>query len=400
MPAASPARTRPTSCSRAWASGRTTCSVRSRHSPRCCSMRREVDQPMLRSVGWIVSLVGLTTLAALVVPNWTPGPVIGSGGYVGAMGRGLLEMHFAKTGAFIFTLSVLAAGLLLATDYVLLRAAVATTSVSGRSIAHIGHFGSAAAKRKSSRVKSDLEDEDEIAEALGEDDEEEDGEREIRIRTPADKAEEAAVRRRGRRRRGRRRRRRGRGRRGRSATSRTPRPPARARSLPTASRRRSASRAAARPSDREEVRARRTDRTARSGRPAGRPGNRLRDAAARLAAAERRDLLRGAREGSPPQGQDPGKDVQQLRLQRHESSRSRPARSSPSSKSSSKPACGCRRSPSLADDLAIALRVPSVRIVAPIPGKNTVGIEVPNDEAAAGPPPRSDRGDQRPSASR
>ncbi|MCH7750735.1 MAG: DNA translocase FtsK, partial [Planctomycetes bacterium] len=33
----------------------------------------------------------------------------------------------------------------------------------------------------------------------------------------------------------------------------------------------------------------------------------------------------------------------------------------------------------LADDLAIALRVPSVRIVAPIPGKNTVGIEVPND---------------------
>jgi S-DNA-T family DNA segregation ATPase FtsK/SpoIIIE len=33
----------------------------------------------------------------------------------------------------------------------------------------------------------------------------------------------------------------------------------------------------------------------------------------------------------------------------------------------------------LADDLAIALRVPSVRIVSPIPGKNTVGIEVPNE---------------------
>src|SRR6187401_2318558 len=33
---------------------------------------------------------------------------------------------------------------------------------------------------------------------------------------------------------------------------------------------------------------------------------------------------------------------------------------------------------SLSDDIAIALRVPSVRIVAPIPGKNTVGIEVPN----------------------
>jgi len=34
----------------------------------------------------------------------------------------------------------------------------------------------------------------------------------------------------------------------------------------------------------------------------------------------------------------------------------------------------------LADDLAIALRVPSVRVVAPIPGRNTVGIEVPNDK--------------------
>jgi S-DNA-T family DNA segregation ATPase FtsK/SpoIIIE len=34
----------------------------------------------------------------------------------------------------------------------------------------------------------------------------------------------------------------------------------------------------------------------------------------------------------------------------------------------------------LADDLAIALRVPSVRIVAPIPGKCTVGIEIPNEQ--------------------
>ncbi len=33
----------------------------------------------------------------------------------------------------------------------------------------------------------------------------------------------------------------------------------------------------------------------------------------------------------------------------------------------------------LEDDLAIALRVPLVRVVAPIPGKNTVGVEVPNE---------------------
>ena len=34
----------------------------------------------------------------------------------------------------------------------------------------------------------------------------------------------------------------------------------------------------------------------------------------------------------------------------------------------------------LSDDLALALRAISVRIVAPIPGKNVVGIEVPNVE--------------------
>lgn len=36
----------------------------------------------------------------------------------------------------------------------------------------------------------------------------------------------------------------------------------------------------------------------------------------------------------------------------------------------------------LSDDLALNLKVPSVRIVAPIPGKNTVGIELPNEMRA------------------
>ena len=38
---------------------------------------------------------------------------------------------------------------------------------------------------------------------------------------------------------------------------------------------------------------------------------------------------------------------------------------------------------SLSDDLALHLKVPSVRIIAPIPGKNTVGIEVPNEQRAS-----------------
>src|SRR5262249_57266934 len=40
------------------------------------------------------------------------------------------------------------------------------------------------------------------------------------------------------------------------------------------------------------------------------------------------------------------------------------------------------KGPRLADDIARCLKVPSVRMVAPIPGKNTVGVEVPNEHRA------------------
>ena len=44
----------------------------------------------------------------------------------------------------------------------------------------------------------------------------------------------------------------------------------------------------------------------------------------------------------------------------------------------------------LADDLAMALMARSIRIEAPIPGKDTVGIEIPNvkSETVALPQPR------------
>ena len=75
------------------------------------------------------------------------GPVVGAGGYVGAMGRGFLETHFAQAGAFIFALSVLLAGLLLSTDYFLFRAAAVTTSVTGRSLMQVGHLGHVGRKK-------------------------------------------------------------------------------------------------------------------------------------------------------------------------------------------------------------------------------------------------------------
>jgi S-DNA-T family DNA segregation ATPase FtsK/SpoIIIE len=78
---------------------------------------REISDRRLRALGWVLSLIGMTTLVAMAMPGMSPGPVIGSGGYVGAVGRGLLHMNVATTGAYLLGTSVLVAGLLLCTDY-------------------------------------------------------------------------------------------------------------------------------------------------------------------------------------------------------------------------------------------------------------------------------------------
>jgi S-DNA-T family DNA segregation ATPase FtsK/SpoIIIE len=85
--------------------------------------RRQVTDFFLRTVGWALSLVGLTTLMATALPQLSPGPVIGSGGYLGAAGRGLLETNFALVGGCILSVSLILCGLLLCTDYLLLRIA-------------------------------------------------------------------------------------------------------------------------------------------------------------------------------------------------------------------------------------------------------------------------------------
>ncbi|QDS97817.1 DNA translocase FtsK [Adhaeretor mobilis] len=119
--------------------------------------RREIDQPMLRSFGWAASLTAIATLATLAFPRATPGPEIGAGGYVGAMGFALLESHFAMFGAYVLAFAVLLAGILLCTDYFLLRFATATTVASGAGLVKVGRLGGRVASLGSGRVKTDLE---------------------------------------------------------------------------------------------------------------------------------------------------------------------------------------------------------------------------------------------------
>ncbi len=84
-------------------------------------LRRQIDSPVLRTIGWALSLVGLCGVLDMVIPWWTPGPVIGSGGYLGAAVGGLLRLYLATVGGLVLAISALLAGLLLCTDYVLVH---------------------------------------------------------------------------------------------------------------------------------------------------------------------------------------------------------------------------------------------------------------------------------------
>jgi len=322
--------------------------------------RRTMNQPFLRIGGWLLSLVGISTLSAMALPQLSPGPVIGSGGYLGAAGRGLMEMNFASVGAYILTISLIIGGLLLCTDYVLIRILAWTI---GRPTAGLGrgviHAGAAYARRVGNR-RTDL---DEIGEDEAEEEEtEEEGEdeKEVAIRVVSRSAGDEG---------------------------------------------------AEEDSD---------DAADRSSPDVKAPEK----AAARSAQKPLASILRGKR-SKKAEHEEIIKDIEaagttedtadyeladtEMLLQseafcfeEHEKEVRRKAKILEKTFSSfgfqvrvveiqTGPVvaqfeveleAGLRLSKitALADDLAIALRVPSVRIVAPIPGKNTVGIEAPNNQ--------------------
>ncbi|MBX3414019.1 MAG: DNA translocase FtsK [Pirellulales bacterium] len=323
--------------------------------------RGQVTEPVLRTIGWFLSLVGLSTLAAMALEGFSPGPVIGAGGYLGATGRGVLELHVATVGAYILMTSVTLGGLLLCTDYVLLRISGwvlgKPAQQVGRGLAKVGRVlttrggPNVAIKRYED---DDVDEEDESVEEMT-----------VRIRgkqqeVREDEEEEAAH-------------------------------------VPVAT-------AAQDDAEEEEE----TEEEAATGglknrladalRIRGPKKNERETVIEELEAASRRDeefdyelpsldLLLESEEFSYEEQE---KEVRrkakilekafasfgfQVKVVEIETG---PVIAQFEVELES----GLRLSKitSLADDLAIALRVPSVRVVAPIPGKNTVGIEVPNNE--------------------
>ncbi|KAA5547051.1 DNA translocase FtsK [Roseiconus nitratireducens] len=84
--------------------------------------RGHVRAPVLRSLGGTITLVGIAGVAAMLPLQIEGMPIVGGGGYLGAMVSTWLLEHFAPLGAWILILTVLAIGLLLTTDYAILYA--------------------------------------------------------------------------------------------------------------------------------------------------------------------------------------------------------------------------------------------------------------------------------------
>jgi S-DNA-T family DNA segregation ATPase FtsK/SpoIIIE len=312
-------------------------------------LRRAIPDPYLRSFGWLLSFVALSTLVSLTNWGWSPGPVIGPGGYLGAAGRGLLELHFASAGAYLLTVSALVGGLLLCTEYLLPRVLLGIVSLPHRAWKNRRVRAASIKVEVKSRVHTDIDDDNEEAAAPA-----------IRIRGKAiaedDEQHETLV-----------------------------------------------------AADGEE-----TDDEADESEPSspaaaksnGEGGPRLK----RPRKSEREEVMEeldaASRAEEPQQYELPSIDLllegEEISYEAHEQEVRRQAKILEKTflnfgfkvkvvEIETGPViaqfeveleAGLRLSKitSLADDLAIALRVPSVRIVAPIPGKNTVGIEVPNSE--------------------
>ncbi len=322
--------------------------------------RRPPGDPLLRLLGWLLSLVGFSTFSAMALPGLSPGPVIGPGGYFGAAGRGLLEMNFASVGAYILVASLIVGGLLLFTEYLLVRwlawifgvplrvlgqGVLKTGNRADKAAAPSNRRGQSASQRPNAGAEEDGEEENLTVRIAGRqtgegpDDAEAEADDES---SPPDGQQNDQ-----------------------SATSAPVAKPAEQPPSPLRVRNRK--------SHREEL-IHEIEETAKQGEPADYelPGLDLLLQSEPFCFDEQEKDVRRKAKILEKTFADFGFSIRVVEIQ-----------TGPViAQFEVELEAGLRlsRITGLADDLAIALRVPSVRIVAPIPGKNTVGIEVPNSE--------------------
>jgi DNA segregation ATPase FtsK/SpoIIIE, S-DNA-T family len=306
-------------------------------------LRHDISHLWLRATGWLLSLAGFTALAALAVPWLSPGPVIGAGGYLGVTCRALLQTHFASVGSYIFSISVLLGGLLLSTDYALVRLLIWIVSKStgklGRGVAQV----STAYAQKLNKGRSDLDDFEVV---------ENDGKVALRMtgrpaEEPEDEADAAPE----------------------AGEIKIAKPVSDA-GKALASR---VGSSRAKPKDNREVLKELDESVEGRKQPDYElPSLDLLVRGEPISFEEQKKEVRRKAKILEKTFLDFGFNVRVVEIQ-----------TGPViAQFEVELEAGLRLSKitGLADDLAIALRVPSVRIVAPLPGKNTVGVEVPNNE--------------------
>jgi S-DNA-T family DNA segregation ATPase FtsK/SpoIIIE len=338
-------------------------------------LRRPLNDLLIRTSGWLMTLVGVTTLLALVGPAISPGPIIGPGGYLGAAGRALLEINFATAGAFILTISLLLGGLLLLSDYLLIRAVGAVLRLPMKFIALVAGQMLGRTVTPAAPKQTDVDD----------------------VKIP-DGTEPAVVIR------------------GKRLAKAEAEKEAGKKDEPATDDEPEAEESAALEATADSEDADETDDEASASTSTGKPGLGARLASAlrirNLGKADEREEVMHQLEAAASRTDEvidyelPSLDLllpgETVHLEDHEKEVRQKAKLLEKTFLSfgfkvkvveieTGPViaqyeveleAGLRLSKitGLADDLAIALRVPSVRIVAPIPGKNTVGIEVPNND--------------------
>ncbi len=83
--------------------------------------QQPVSAPWFKTIGWMLSLLGLATMGTLLLPDWIAGPVIGSGGYLGALTGGLLRLNVGMIGGVMIAGSAMLVGLMMWTEYLVFR---------------------------------------------------------------------------------------------------------------------------------------------------------------------------------------------------------------------------------------------------------------------------------------
>ncbi len=323
-------------------------------------LRRTIDQRVVRGVGWAASLLGFTAIATMFIgdlfPSFWDGPEVGAGGVLGAVGSSLLLMHFALAGAYILAISIGVAGLVMCTDYVIFRAGLTCLSGSMRLCTSVLNMLRPGAERTEEQP-SEKEDQEVSIRILGrnanrssdeaeEDEYEEDEYEEDEYEEEYEEDEEEA-------------------------------PPVQIRKGKRGDRRRLGStlkiKKPAKPNERqamiESLEAASQENSLEHYQLPDinllLPGEELQYASQEKEVRRKAKILEKT-------FADFGFNVRVVEIE-----------TGPViAQYEVELEAGLRLSKitGLADDLAIALRVPSVRIVAPIPGKNTVGIEVPNTQ--------------------